>query len=197
VANSAITADVAVSAAAFAIATRKHLWDATTLGNGPTERFLEWKDWADAVLVALQALVATGGETALITRTTMLADSQDEGDTWSGVTKAIEFDVPVDEVLVGVALTIGDEWVSGGGADTDSVSVTLGINSGDTDRAAETVELIGESAGAVVVWPAGAGLGEVLGAGSWELLFTADGLDPSLGALTSGTVTATVLTVPL
>jgi hypothetical protein len=197
VANSAITADVAVSAAAFAIATRKHLWDATTLGNGPTERFLEWKDWADAVLVALQALSATGGETALVTRTIQLADSQDEGSPWEEATKTIDIAIPTGEILLGVGLRVGDAWVSGDG-DTTNVAVVLGINGGDTDRGAETVNLVGVSAGATVVWPAGVGLGEVVEAGTWQLLFTAAGAgDESLAHLTSGTVTATVLTVAL
>lgn len=63
-ANSGITASVATSAAAFATAARKFHWDATTLG-GPTGRFLEWKDWVDAVVTALQAEVGTDAAGAL------------------------------------------------------------------------------------------------------------------------------------
>lgn len=74
-ANSGITANVAVTPEAFALAVRKHLWDATTLGNGPTERFLEWKDWADAVFTALQSgLAGVTGEAGALAETVADAD---------------------------------------------------------------------------------------------------------------------------
>lgn len=198
-AHSSLTADVAVSAAAFVLARarrRYQKWTDSSEGNpdGITDQLAKWCDAIDAEIEALQARGAVGATTALITRTTQAADSQDEGSPWEEATKTITVSIPAGEILIGVGLTIGTAFVSGSG-DTTQVTVVLGINGGDTDRGAESVNLIGASAGALV-WPAGVGIGEVIGSGTWQLLFTATGGDPSLADLTSGTLTATVLTVP-
>jgi hypothetical protein len=106
-------------------------------------------------------------------------------DLGSGATDAIAFaGYPTGNILVGVAIEVDTAFTAGGG-DTTGLTVVLGINGGDTNRAAESVDLITLGTG-FNVWPRGVGVGALNGAGTWELLFTATGGSTELDHIDAG-----------
>lgn len=119
----------------------------------------------------------------------------DFADLGSGATDTIAFSgVPTGDILIGVAIEIDTVWTADGG-DTTGLTVTLGINGGDTDRAAESVDLITLTNAGINIWPAGTALGEVLGTGTWELLFTATGGSTELDHIDAGDATFHLYTI--
>ncbi len=191
-ADSSLSVSTAVALATLRNAAAGFLWKAGD--DSPSmAKFMGWKDWVDEFLLNLQQ-----GEidpaVRLMTKTVATVDSQ--ALAWSGATETVSFAIPEDEILIGVALTVVTEFASSEG-DTDSVTVELGTTGVDPNRAAEAVELMSIASGSVVVWPAGVGLGEVTGAGTWDLLFTAGGGAPDLGHIEAGVLRVAVLTCPI